>query len=101
MEKVRVWNINDKSLVKIIYEESQNFYIFYLPCPEADYCLVVHKEDLTPINKMNLMNISTPGELIVEDNKEYNRLMQDVKQLKKLNLIKNAISKPSNLWDNL
>lgn len=66
-KKLALWNITPASLVKVIYEDYLDYFIFYLPCPEADYCCVISKTALTPVNRMNLMAISIPGIRITDE----------------------------------
>ncbi len=66
-KKIKLWGIHVGSLTKMIREVNGDFFIFYLPTPEADYCVVIHKDDLSPVMKMDLMTLSIPGTLIKEE----------------------------------
>lgn len=65
--KIRQWNITPVSMVKLIREEYPDYFIFYLPCPEAVYCFSVYKKSLSQINMMNFMAISIKGKRITSE----------------------------------
>ncbi len=63
-KKILLWNITVQSLTKLIREEKENHFIFYLPTPEADYCTVIHRDELTEVMRMQLFKLSIRGVLI-------------------------------------
>ena len=65
-QKIKLWNVTSQALTRLLCEEKGDFYIFYLPTPEADYCTVIHKDDLTPVMKMDLFTLSIKGTLVKE-----------------------------------
>ena len=67
LKQIARWNITGLSLNPLIYEESENYYIFYLFTPVVDYCLAIDKNSLTEVNKMNFMEISIPGEMVKDE----------------------------------
>ena len=68
LEKVK-WNITDESHIKVMYESVGDTLIFCLPCPEADYCTTIKKNELSKIDEMELNNKIIPG-IIIKDKKE-------------------------------
>ncbi len=67
VDKIQLWNINPLSMTKIIREVRGDSLIFYLPTPEADYCTVIHKDDITGIINMQLDALSIKGQRINEE----------------------------------
>lgn len=67
VEKIGLWNITQLSLTKIIREVRGDSLVFYLPTPEADYCTVINKKDMTGIIDLQLAALSIPGQRIIEE----------------------------------
>ena len=59
LEKVK-WNVTDNSHIKVLYETAGDMLIFYLLCPEGEFCTVMNKNNLTPVDMMNLKGRTIP-----------------------------------------